>query len=749
MGKGISSPLELRDQSATPANPPSGSLLLYSVGGKVYSRTSTGTVTELGAGGGGGSPTAYTPTNPPPGAARGTLKAWRAAYADRLNNRAVIAGIGDSIMEGVGAGDTRYSWMHRMALMTTSGSEAPPYFLPIRHPLTTSPWTDSGSNSDQPAFGIGRRSRNFPAAAYAETTFTGDRFTVHYAKDTGAGTVTVTVDGTQIGTFSAANPTYLDGAVWDSGQLSYGRHVVRITSGGTFRFGGVKFFGGDFANGVHVYPGGTSGATSEGWRKPVGLNDADDNMWPAAYAAIQPDLVIINLIANDYLAQSDPALTGANYSWLVATLRRVCAYDPSFLFVIPPQRSDVTPTTGKNYDDYVNAILAAAAGDSEIEVLDLRQGMSPTAVSSDPTGLWYDNIHPSSTGHQRIADMLIEHLGMDSAVIASPSRVSLVLPEAADSAVANPPVGAAALYTVDGSSLRLRDEAGFVRTVGSEVADINLQSDYVNTTPSGPLFGLRAFSRHRARRMLSIIGPTGQDTQLQPAMFSNRIARWSAVNGTTTPSIDGIAVTAVGTAAAVSVASTNFYTGRVRQRFSSSATAATAAGLRTNTAQWFLSSTANEGGLFFVARLGLGVISGSNRLFVGMSATTAALAANVNPSTYLNMFGFASDGAQTNWQFMCNDGTGTATQVDLGTSFPSQVAATNFFEFRIFAPSGGGQQVFWSAHRLNDGVVVQGQATADLPALGTLLAAHINHSNGAAAAAVSIDLQSLYIETDN
>jgi hypothetical protein len=276
-----------------------------------------------------------------------------------------------------------------------------------------------------------------------------------------------------------------------------------------------------------------------------------------------------------------------------------------------------------------------------------------------------------------------------------------------------------------------------------------LATDYTDTNPSNPATGLTVFARHRARRLPSIIGPAGQDSQLQPAFFSNRIARWNVVNNTVTPVLDGLAVTNVGTPTAIANATTNFYTSMVRERFASAATAASAAGIRSASAQWFLTSSVNTGGFFFVCRFGLGAISATNRVFVGLSATTAALAPATNPSALLSQVGFGCDSTHTTFQFMCNDAVGTSTLVDLGANFPCQTAATNFYEFRLFAPSGGGSSVYWSAHRLNDGILVQGQATTKLPALNTLLAAHVHHSNGTTASAVSLDLQSLYIETDN
>lgn len=352
---------------------------------------------------------------------------------------------------------------------------------------------------------------------------------------------------------------------------------------------------------------------------------------------------------------------------------------------------------------------------------------------------------------------------------------------------ANPPAGALLLYAKSDGKVYTKDSAGVETDISTggggggsavvpvqtaepaspatgqmfydsdepapalgEFTNLTLTTDYSSTTPTSPTTGVRMFARHRARRLPTFIGPSGQDSQLQPAIFTNRIARINAINNLANPTLDGISVTNIIAPAVVSMANTNFYAAMVRTRYASAATAASAAGFRTPTGQWFTSATANMGGLFMVCRFGLNAITVTNRIFIGFSTTTAALAPATNPSALLNMFGFAADSTHTTFRFMNNDGTGTATSVDLGANFPAQTAATYFYEFRIFVPSGAGNTVYWSAHRLNDGAFVQGgPITTDLPAVGSLLAFHFHHSNGTTASAVSTDLQSLYIETDN
>jgi hypothetical protein len=316
-----------------------------------------------------------------------------------------------------------------------------------------------------------------------------------------------------------------------------------------------------------------------------------------------------------------------------------------------------------------------------------------------------------------------------------------------------PRAGTAVEWTPDGKSLYMRAPDGTITMIGPTAATgggADFTIDYTTTTPATPTTGVVPFSRFRARRLLATIGPSGQDTSYQPAFFANRIALVRAINGVAAPSAEGVATTAISTPTAIANASTNFYTSMVKTRYSSTATAGTAGGLRSTTSQWFLSSTANMGGFFFVCRFGLGAATATNRVFVGLMASTAN-PGNVNPSTFTNMLGFGCDASQTTFRIMHNASAAAATMVDLGTDFPSAVSAagTNFYEARLFAPSAGGSSVRWSMTRLNDGAMAQGIVNTNLPPLGTAMSSFLWHNNGTTAAVASIDLQSLYIETDN
>lgn len=279
-----------------------------------------------------------------------------------------------------------------------------------------------------------------------------------------------------------------------------------------------------------------------------------------------------------------------------------------------------------------------------------------------------------------------------------------------------------------------------------------MATEYSNTQPASPTKGLTLFTRDKARRLPAFVGPTGQDSSLQPGLFANRIARYSAINNSTGTTVDGLAVTALGTATGVQNAGTSFYSGMVRTRLATGTTASTGAGIRSSTGQWFMSSTAGLGGFFFVSRFGIQAVASATttRWFVGLSATSgAALSPTTDPTALLSLVGFGANAADTNMRFIQNDATGTAASIDLGANFPAKTTSTYFYEVRLFAAAGAGLNLTWSVTRLNDSLYAEGTATTDLPALNTVMSAHINIGNGTTAANSTVDIQSLYVETDN
>lgn len=321
-----------------------------------------------------------------------------------------------------------------------------------------------------------------------------------------------------------------------------------------------------------------------------------------------------------------------------------------------------------------------------------------------------------------------------------------------------PPAGESVEYTTDGKSLRMLASDGTNTVIGpylSAGVEFDLTQDWTTTTPASPLTGITIFARHRARRMLAQVGPSGLDTSLQPALFSNRISILTAPQGSATETQVGMvaARTAV-PVAGPALAATSFYTRMAKLRYSTAATAGAGNGPRTASAAaglaYFLSNLANTGGFFFVARFGIGVNQTGSRGFVGLSTSTVQYPALAEPSAGVNQIGFGWDSTSTTMYLMQNGATAApANHFNLGAPFPTKTSGVDFYECRLFAPSGNGSTVNWSITRLNTNDFLQGSVNFGLPAIDVFMAAHIGLSNGTSAAIASLDVQSLYIETDN
>lgn len=293
-------------------------------------------------------------------------------------------------------------------------------------------------------------------------------------------------------------------------------------------------------------------------------------------------------------------------------------------------------------------------------------------------------------------------------------------------------------------------------TASQSPAYLNATTDYTNSVPPSPASGIRLFAHeHSARTLPGFVGVDGQVLRVQPFLATNRIKMFSAIDSSSSvaQTTGGLQMaTPVGTVTAVAMSPTAFYGAMTRHRLTSAATAGAGAGHRTNTPQWFLSSTARMGGFHFVARFGVASLTATGRLFVGLKGDTVGVAtpafpAGANPSAQLNILGFGFDSADANMQFFCNDAAGVATKVDLGTGFPR--TAVIFHEVHLYAPAGDSSTVYWAINRLDAGTVQSGWTATDIPAVNVVMAAHCHLSNGTTASATALDFQSLYVESDN
>ena len=273
-------------------------------------------------------------------------------------------------------------------------------------------------------------------------------------------------------------------------------------------------------------------------------------------------------------------------------------------------------------------------------------------------------------------------------------------------------------------------------------------------TPAVPAAdGLKLFGRKVGGRMMpAFMGPSGLDSSLQPSFARNKIGLFMPGGNGGADTQAGFVVTALGTATSEAVATTNLHN-YMRRRSWRITTASTSAvcGLRGAASQFTLGGpSAGLGGFQLVWRWGpaTGVATATHRAFVGMRGSNGA-PTDVNPSTQTNICGMGYDSADTNIQFMHNDGTGTATKIDLGASFPKpNVDLTSVYEIALFSPPGTTQSVAYEITNLVSGAVATGTVTTDLPTTTTLINPYAYMSVGGTSSVIGFATMGLYIESD-
>lgn len=341
---------------------------------------------------------------PPP-----AMEAWFAALANRDNAPAKWYAIGDSITEGTQATAYTKRWVQRAldgirTRFPTSGltgggrGHVPPYYDGVS--MGTAYTSLSGTPGKETSFGIGRRCAVMDGTEAYTYTITGTSFDVWYTQGTTTGTIGVSVDGGAVQNIATSGEALIDGKTWNSGALSAGSHTVQITVvSGTVYFCGLTVYDGDESKGVRLYEGGHYGWKTTDWV-------SNSPQWQNTLTTVEPHLVTIALMTNDYQASVAPATCKTNIETLIAAVRSKTTIDPSVVLVVYPERGDVA-SPAYPWSDYVQVAHDIAATDAAVAVLDLTTRYTSPGVSNT-LGLWGgDTIHPTDKGHALIADTFV------------------------------------------------------------------------------------------------------------------------------------------------------------------------------------------------------------------------------------------------------------------------------------------------------------------------------------------------------
>lgn len=280
----------------------------------------------------------------------------------------------------------------------------------------------------------------------------------------------------------------------------------------------------------------------------------------------------------------------------------------------------------------------------------------------------------------------------------------------------------------------------------------------ITNEPAAPAAGnLHLYSKKIAGRMLpKMLGPSGVDTALQPALFSNNMVLFAPSSGTVgTGTGFGTVWTPGGTVTHPTPASTApAITSQMhRTRYANVVTTtnqtlgviSTAAGLP----QFWIGNAAGLGGFFFHTRFIIGLWPANTvRLFAGLtSLATAMTTADTQTAHYVGLWHDTTDGANVLSLVTMNGTTRTKTAIAGAT-----LAAGQGFDFTLFAKPND-TVINYRLVSINTGAtLVDTSIATTLPANTTFMGPQVIMSNGTAnttANTTALDINRIYIESDN
>lgn len=285
-------------------------------------------------------------------------------------------------------------------------------------------------------------------------------------------------------------------------------------------------------------------------------------------------------------------------------------------------------------------------------------------------------------------------------------------------------------------------------TFDGDTLDFTVQS----ADPAAPAAGtgtLYAFDVG-GRVLPKWVGPSGVDFPLQPHIGFNNIAAWRGGNGATATSLSVVGsmpYTIVASATQTpNPAVGSILSQTLRSRYLTSAAAGNIVSVRANTARVALGNAPNIGGFHYGVRFALAAMNAAQRFFIGLWSG-AANPTNLDwtTDTATGRIGIVANSATGNWRLAHNAQGAAPTLIDLGATMP--INSTDLMEMVLFArPNATG--VSYRVRNLSTGAQVTGTISTNLPANTQFLGPFMALSNNTAAAAVSVDFVSAYLETD-
>jgi hypothetical protein len=273
------------------------------------------------------------------------------------------------------------------------------------------------------------------------------------------------------------------------------------------------------------------------------------------------------------------------------------------------------------------------------------------------------------------------------------------------------------------------------------------------SVPAAAAGTTKFFARSYAGRVMpEFIGETGVDCFVQPALFNNAVFMVAPASGTTFASaqtVFGGAVTTIsGTVSNPAITAGTVQSTMRRTRYATSATANNAGGLRSTDPLVLRGNAANTGGFFAFFRFSQTLATFGHQAFIGLYGAVTTMAAG-GPANMVDMIGIGygtADAVATGWRLFMNDGSGTATSINL-TGAPRDTETV--LDLTLYAPSNGSGITVRVYNQSTQSVVLDNVTyTTDIPTNTVPLYAHVQVRNGSIASSHSVDLARIYVESD-
>jgi lysophospholipase L1-like esterase len=360
------------------------------------------------------------------------LRSFHAAAALRDVAPVRIAMVADSIQEGDGVTD--YYKRPQSLLADRLLAHWPIPGMTTQGAQWIGGWQENGSSHPSPMvltnitgsgyatnqMGLPRRALVFNTDLTAKWEMRDAKqmtsFDVVVHQNSGGGPLEVQVDGVAVGTVDTAGATTYSKRHHFTVAAGAHKVAIRKPAGGStvtrpILDAVITYETADsYTKGFHVWDGAHSGFTVADFLTKSGLNIAAD------LAAIDPDLIVISLGAND--EQVVENVTADQFYADLTTLigyREGCAKKPGIVLMPTWKRGEETLAKHRTY---VAKQYQHAAADPRNAILDLNlifpdiaDGVTNPAL--DPIthrGLYYDSVHPSNAGAALIADVLGRYL---------------------------------------------------------------------------------------------------------------------------------------------------------------------------------------------------------------------------------------------------------------------------------------------------------------------------------------------------